>query len=116
MMRKQFVSFDTINFVNEISNNTLNKNAILILDVSTMVDLNILQTKNHYIDIKYKIFDMFNNLLYETPENIVFNHRYPNKAYMCLTQKFGRKLKRGESYESRNFSRKINIRSYSIIF
>ena len=65
MMRKQFVSFDTINFVNEISNNTLNKNAILILDVSTMVDLNILQTKNHYIDIKYKIFDMFNNLLYE---------------------------------------------------
>lgn len=116
MMRKQFVRFDTVNFVKEISNNTLNKNAILIIDVSTMIDINILQTKNHYIDIKYKIFDMFNNLLYETPENIIFNHRYPNKAYMCLTQKFGRKLSRNGCYIFDNIENLNKIKKIKFYF
>lgn len=81
---------DTKEFINELSENTLDKNGVLIIDAGTIFD-NMYQDKDHYVAVRYKIFDKDNNLLGMTPKNITATHRYPNKLYMCLTEKLGRK-------------------------
>jgi len=97
MNKIEFISFDTLNFISQISNNSLNKNAFLIIDVATLI-CDKLQSKENYIDIKYELFDKNNNVLYKTPENVILNHRYPNKMYMCLTQKYGKKYSKNGCY------------------
>ena len=81
---------DTKEFINKLSDNTLDKNSALIINAGTIFD-NKYQSKDSYVGIKYKLFDKDNNILGKTPLNITFNHRYPNKLYMCLTEKLGRK-------------------------
>ena len=81
---------DNKDFINKLSDNTLNKNGILIINAATLFN-NMYQDKDHYVAVRYKIFDKDNNLLGKTPKNIIATHRYPNKLYMCLTERLGRK-------------------------
>ena len=81
---------DNKDFINKLSGNTLNKNGILIINAGTLFN-NMYQDKNNHVAVRYKIFDKNNNLLGKTPENIIATHRYPNKLYMCLTERLGKK-------------------------
>lgn len=82
--------------LNEITNGKIEEFSIIKINALVLHDF--YASKDNGILVKYKLLNKYNEILYNTPEKIVYNHKAPNKGYLCLCQKFGKKIFDGGCY------------------
>lgn len=89
---------DDEKFINKLIDKNINGNSLLIIDAAIMVENYYQEISSSAFILEYEIYDKDNNLLYRTPDSIVWDHRYPNRGYLTLTQKCKNNLSNNGCY------------------
>lgn len=102
--------------LNEITNGKIEE--FSIININAMVLHDFYASKENGILVKYELLNKYNEILYKTPEKITYNHKKPNKGYLCLCQKYGKKIFNGGCYifDNKTNLNKICKIKYSLSF